>query len=325
MRLRFIKRLESLACCIRRRLFIILHRPNTAERFLATNVGIEPAEDVRTNPTQTRDATAIVSRETQSPLPFCHPEHKFIQRFPEILEPLTVPEHDSLKDSTFTFFSSFPPELRLQVWQYATSFSRVVEIQYTDPSLGLRYSASPRAPALLHTCQESRYEALKVYKACFGTKRVPKSIYINPARDVLFFRVAGPSQTWRYILGPNRSWQEQLRDVRRIALAHAGQYSGLVNMQFMKKTVCSFPNLEELVILWAQDMRERPLEGRGVNVIEQGPGHIDIEKYGSWRKAVRWKERIVDTWVREQWWRELGREPPIISVRHWCTRSESEW
>ena len=69
----------------------------------------------------------------------------------------------------------------------------------------------------------------------------------------------------------------------------------------------------------------RSYEGRGANIIEGGPGHTDSERQSSWRSAMRWKAGIVEAWDREQWWRVFGREPPSISVRHWCIRNESEW
>jgi hypothetical protein len=164
-----------------------------------------------------------------------------------------------------------------------------------------------------------------VYKPCFGTKKVPKSIYINPACDILFFRVGALTQTWRYMLGPNHIWREQMKDVRRIAFVCIERDGGFSSFRYMKKTLCAFPNLEELNVLWAEDALTRPLDGRGANVIERGLEHIDIKRYNSWRKAVRWKEMIVGLWDSDQWWRELGREPPIVSVKHWCMRNESEW
>ena len=93
----------------------------------------------------------------------------------------------------------------------------------------------------------------------------------------------------------------------------------------MKKTLCAFPNLEELIVLWAEDAPMRPLGGRGMNFIEHGLGHIDIKKYNSWCSALRWKKMIVELWDSDQWWRELGREPPTTSVKHWCMRNESDW
>lgn len=77
--------------------------------------------------------------------------------------------------------------------------------------------------------------------------------------------------------------------------------------------------------MWAEDARTRPHEGRGANVIEQETGHMGNERCDSWRSAVRWKQSIVEARKREQWWLRFGREPPAVSVRHWCMRNESEW
>jgi len=320
VKLKFMARLINLAWRIRRKFSTTLQRPNTAERASALNLTTDSAEDV--SPSPSTSLNPIVLRKRYPSQPACDLEHKSLMR---IFKRCTVPAYDFPEDSTFALFSNFPAEIRIQVWQYASSFSRVVEIQHIDPTTGLRRSASPPVPALLHACRESRYEALKVYKPCFGTKKVPKSIYINPACDVLFFRVGEPNQTWRYMLGPNHIWREQMKDVRRIAFLYIEQDSDLSSLRHMKKTLCAFPNLEELIVLWAEDAPMRPLGGRGMNFIEHGLGHIDIKKYNSWCSALRWKKMIVELWDSDQWWRELGREPPTTSVKHWCMRNESDW
>lgn len=325
MNIKFVARLNSLAWRIRRQFSSLLQGLNTAGSVPAADITTDPAENERKNPTQSRVATAAVPRERHQPPPACLLEPKPTNRHSTRLAPLPVPESDSPKDATFVFFSNLPAELRLQIWQYAVCFERVVEIQCMSGTIGFRHGATPRPPAVLHACRESRHEALKAYKVCFGTKKDPKSIYINPARDILFFRVPEQSETWRYILGQNSRWREQLKDVRRMAFMCLGRYVGPSSLRYMKKTMWAFPRLEELIVLWAEDARTRPVGGRGVNVIELAPGHANTERYTSWQSAMRWKEKIVEAWDREQWWMKFGREPPVISVRHWCMRNEGEW
>jgi hypothetical protein len=311
MRLRFVAWLRSLGSRIRRQF---------SDSQQELNAETDPVETLRTDPTPAGLATTVVSRERHPPQPRCHWENKFRETCFQRLSLLPVFEHDPPKEEIFVFFPNLPAELRLQVWQYVASFERVVEIQGINRTIGIRHGASPRPPAILHVCHESRYEALKVYKLCCGTKRLPKSIYLNPASDIIFFRVKEQIQIWQYILGPHALWREQLKHVRRIAMGHTSTTS----LRFMKKMVCSFPHLEELIILWAEDAYKRPYEGRATNYIESAPGHTDNRRYSYQHSAMIWKATIVAAWDGEQWWRKLGRDPPAVSVRHWCMRSDSE-
>lgn len=318
---RLYRSVNSLARRFRRQFSSLVQRAATVESARAANVASVPVENVRLDLALNEVASTIMSPIVNLVPPLCgelcQPEDKSIRAFSEKLALVAVPKSTPPEAEKSLFFATFPPEIRAQVWQYAASFERIVEIQYISRSEGIRHSASPHTAAILHVCSESRYEALKVYKLCFGTKKIPKSMYINPTSDILFFRVAEQSETWRFILGPNKLWREQLKNVRRIAFMCTG--SGRV--RFMKKTICSFPNLEELIFLWAEDAHTRPLEGRGVSYIERVPVHEERKRYSSWQSAMRWKENIEN----EFWWIKLERVPPIISVRHWCMRNASEW
>lgn len=318
---RLYRSVNYLAWCVRRQFSSLIHRPARASGLYATNAVVAPTESVRTDRSPTEVTTTVVSQ-GGSPIPPpcqlpCHLEKKPMKTFFQRLAIPPVLDSIPPKEENFPLFATFPAELRVQVWQYVASFERIVEIQYINRTQGFRHSASPRPPAILHVCHESRYEALKVYKLCFGTRKLSKSMYLNLRTDTLFFRVAEQSQTWRLILGPNSLWREQLKFVRRIAFTYIGSSS----LRFMKKTVCSFPNLEELIILWAEDAHTRPLAGRGVSYIERIPGHGDNKGYSSWQSAMKWKANIE----KEFWWKRFEPEAPVISVRHWCMRSTSEW
>jgi hypothetical protein len=318
---RLYRSVYNLARRFRRQFSSLVQRTATAESSRAANAASVPMESVRLGLAPTKVASTIALPIVNQVPPLCgglcHQENKSIRAFSKTLALAPVPESMPPKVENFPLFATFPPEIRVQVWQYSASFERIVEIQYAGRSKGIRHSASPRPPAILHVCSESRHEALKVYKPCFGTRKIPKSMYINPTSDILFFRVAAQSQTWRFILGPNSLWREQLKNVRRIAFT----YTGSNNVRFMKKTICSFPNLEELIILWAEDAYARPLEGRGVSYMEPVPGNGENKRYSSWQSAMRWKANIES----EFWSIKFERETPVISVRHWCMRNASEW
>lgn len=85
----------------------------------------------------------------------------------------------------FSYFADLPVELRLQIWGKACLCSRVVEVQY-DVNAG-RFVSSCKPPSVLHVCQESRHEALKIYKVCFGSPAMPPRIYICPELDRVYF------------------------------------------------------------------------------------------------------------------------------------------
>ncbi|KAI1476344.1 hypothetical protein F4774DRAFT_420856 [Daldinia eschscholtzii] len=85
--------------------------------------------------------------------------------------------------ASFTYFSLLPTELRLQIWRH-TCHQRVVEVLYD--SQNDRCTSSTAPPAVLHVCQESRFEALGIYRRSFGTKSHEPRIYFCPDLDVLY-------------------------------------------------------------------------------------------------------------------------------------------
>jgi len=93
----------------------------------------------------------------------------------------------------FHLFPQLPGELRLKIWKLALSTPRVVDIDCTKQSVeGERrwverfYSSTPQ-PALLHACQESRFEALSTntYLPAFTTKHSPNVIYVSFDQDTI--------------------------------------------------------------------------------------------------------------------------------------------
>ncbi|KAI1142134.1 hypothetical protein F5Y05DRAFT_409282 [Hypoxylon sp. FL0543] len=84
---------------------------------------------------------------------------------------------------SFTLFSLLPTELRLHIWRH-TCHPRVVEVLYDSQNDRCTTPTAP--PAILHACQESRFEALRIYKRSFGTKSHEPRIYFCPDIDTLY-------------------------------------------------------------------------------------------------------------------------------------------
>ncbi|KAI1369666.1 hypothetical protein F5Y08DRAFT_100163 [Xylaria arbuscula] len=85
--------------------------------------------------------------------------------------------------TSFPSFSLLPAELRLQIWR-ASCHRRVVEVFYD--SANRRCTTTTPVPAILHTCRESRCEALRVYKKSFGTTSHEPRIYFSREIDTLY-------------------------------------------------------------------------------------------------------------------------------------------
>ncbi|KAI2636893.1 hypothetical protein GGS26DRAFT_458778 [Hypomontagnella submonticulosa] len=85
--------------------------------------------------------------------------------------------------NSFPLFALLPTELRLQIWRQSCH-ERVVEVLYDGEED--RCSSSTAPPAILHTCHESRFEALRMYRRSFGTKSHDPRIYFCPDLDILY-------------------------------------------------------------------------------------------------------------------------------------------
>lgn len=114
--------------------------------------------------------------------------------------PLLIKPH---KADSFPEFRKLPAELRIKIWQFAIPEARTVVIKSphsrkTVPTSldkvlpggldGAETWQSPTAvPALLHVNAEARHEALKHYSLSLGVSEAEPRVYIDFARDTLFF------------------------------------------------------------------------------------------------------------------------------------------
>lgn len=236
-------------------------------------------------------------------------------------QPAAVPE--PAHQEGFPRFMDLPVEIRLLIWHFASTGGRVVELQWSRWEMGFNNSAAPRPAAVLHACRESREAALKVFRPYFGMRGQRKPIYVDPVNDVLFFRLPPGSFVWQWMiewmkrrkrLRREDLFREELRGIRRVAfLGRDIEYN---NSPFSRRPVRLLPDLEELIILWA-DWSMRPFEGRGFNLIEGVSPCVN-------HTHTNLSQEIKPLW---QWEAQFGfsnlrSKKLVVSLRHWCVRAE---
>jgi hypothetical protein len=86
--------------------------------------------------------------------------------------------------ASFTRFGELPTELRLRIWENASFFQRIVELNYCV--VDRKFSISGPPPAIFYVNQESREIALKFYSKSFGTVNHPAEIYFNTVSDIIY-------------------------------------------------------------------------------------------------------------------------------------------
>ncbi|CAH0043122.1 unnamed protein product [Clonostachys solani] len=115
--------------------------------------------------------------------------------------------------TTFHLFSKLPAELRLRIWEFNLPAWRIVPLRCgsdisapppsslgpdpddatTNQSLtgskpaAIDCSSSALIPANLHTCVESRTQALSHYSLSFSFARQPPHVFFDPRTDILYF------------------------------------------------------------------------------------------------------------------------------------------
>ncbi len=111
--------------------------------------------------------------------------------------------------TTFPLFSFLPFEVRLQIWYYAVTQPRTLNITsdgYSGPS---RWTYTEPLPASLSACHDSRVEALKRYKLPLGQNDECPNIYINFSADTLRFELltgSNVSLTFERDGDPEKPW-----------------------------------------------------------------------------------------------------------------------
>ncbi|KAJ4153403.1 hypothetical protein LMH87_009891 [Akanthomyces muscarius] len=172
--------------------------------------------------------------------------------------------------ASFSLFSELPPEIRLRIWHYSLPGPRIVPIRCGVDQLApgsLRSLAAATGcttttpnPTNLHICAESRAEAIKSYRRCFGFAYRPGHIYFNPSRDVLYF---GPRKGYMNTEAQFRTCMtmcnsSELAAVRRVAVSDAifwiddtyrSMTAASITMDVLRIIDQRLPNLEELAFV----------------------------------------------------------------------------
>ncbi|KAF5017945.1 hypothetical protein F66182_10092 [Fusarium sp. NRRL 66182] len=169
--------------------------------------------------------------------------------------------------NSFPNFSKLPAELRLKIWNYNLSQTRLVSIRCgsswpgCSDSLSWTGCTSPATiPANLHACPESRTEALKHYNLEFGFARGPGQVFFHPDRDILYFGprdgyMAADSQfqTCMSMCDP-----QELAAVRRLAIndslfwvdtTYRSMTAASLTVELLRRIQARMPGLDEIIFV----------------------------------------------------------------------------
>lgn len=121
----------------------------------------------------------------------------------------------------FTLFPLLPSEIRVYIWELATTVPNTLELSCSTPpticSLPTWWSHTP-APALFHTTSESRAVALSVFTLLeFGGTQIgvswPRKLYMNFEYDTLSLDNDLHSRYARSLLVDNEMIKEKLKRI----------------------------------------------------------------------------------------------------------------
>ncbi|KAF4987512.1 hypothetical protein FGRMN_10327 [Fusarium graminum] len=206
-------------------------------------------------------------------------------------------------------FCKLPTELRLKIWNYNLPPTRLVPLQCgsgCSKSLSWTGCTSPAPiPANLHTCAESRSEALKHYGLGFGFARGPGQVFLDPERDILYFGprdgyMAADSQfqTCMSMCDP-----EELAVVRRLAVndalfwvdeSYRSMTAASLTVELLRRIQARMPALEELIFI--PRVEESP---ESVNYVE--PTMVYVRMARQIQTAVNTLSQQAPGWTPPCW------------------------
>ncbi|KAK0105427.1 hypothetical protein ONS95_004204 [Cadophora gregata] len=86
---------------------------------------------------------------------------------------------------TFIPFLTLPSELRIKIWKFGFPEPRVVPVRFNRASQ--QYTSTTAPPALAHACSQSRSIFLETYTKLVLSPRYTSTVFVDFARDTLFF------------------------------------------------------------------------------------------------------------------------------------------
>ncbi|RDW74071.1 hypothetical protein BP5796_07513 [Coleophoma crateriformis] len=169
--------------------------------------------------------------------------------------------------TTFHSFFKLPLELRITIWNLSLE-PRYVKIKWSGKHRRCISSNTENSiPALLHTCQESRTEALKTYALCFGHTPEFATVYFSYELDAAYIHWetfgAAPGRLGRKI------GEVDFARVRRL-LIH--EYSLMAHVEDSMRELTRFTGLKAMVVICEADSTG---EQFGCNAVIDIAGMID--------------------------------------------------
>ncbi|RDL39979.1 uncharacterized protein BP5553_04319 [Venustampulla echinocandica] len=206
----------------------------------------------------------------------------------------------------FHLFPRLAPELRLKIWREACS-PRTVTIRYSLEQD--RCICASKPPAILHTSHESRTEALKTYKLCFGTPSHPAHIYFSPYRDTLYLprhREMGYDETLRDFKTLVEDREGVLNEIRHVAIEHVDPGVKRPWEPYNKASVLrNFPKLQEVTLVLCNSKGQETVDlDEEVEFVppKEDPGKL-LRLWVDFRQNFVMEERMLENVSRE-----LGKE-----------------
>ncbi|TVY83790.1 hypothetical protein LSUE1_G001907 [Lachnellula suecica] len=203
--------------------------------------------------------------------------------------------------TAFTLFPLLAPEIRINIWQHAC-LERTVTVRYDQDRNRCLSSSTP--PAILQANHESRVEAQKLYKLCFGTASHPAKIYFNPYHDTLYLprhREMGYDETLRDFKNIVKDEEGILDEVRQMAVEHVDvevkrPWESYNKASFLRE----FRKLEQvvLVLLTGQD-DEIPLDQEVVFVEAKDDLESLLRMWVDFRQSFLMEEKLLENVCRE--------------------------
>ncbi|KAF6838099.1 hypothetical protein CPLU01_02707 [Colletotrichum plurivorum] len=224
--------------------------------------------------------------------------------------------------SHFHLFRKLPTELRLRIWSFNLPPPRVVSIRCGAKSLSFSsHALSPppstsgctshaAVPVNLHVCHESRSEAIKSYRLCFGVTRNPGQIFFDKANDVLYFgaRDGYMASEAQFLTVMALCEPRDLADVRHLAIndslfwvdsTYQSMSAANLTVEVLKQVRLRMPCLERLVFV---PRDENPVYDDEIELVEANTqGALEQRMARQLEAAMKAVCGMYPDWTPPQW------------------------
>ncbi|KAH8660946.1 hypothetical protein BGZ60DRAFT_115252 [Tricladium varicosporioides] len=214
---------------------------------------------------------------------------------------------------SFSLFITLPSELRLKIWSLALPEPRVVPVRYNRHQK--QYTSDAPPPSLLHACSESREQFLSVYEKLRLSQKYDSAVFVDFARDTIFFDSldCSPEGDLSYDLATSLqshkilslAVESQVWEVLRVF-----RYESLSEVKLIK-------NLKTIALVLRQGY-DRGI--RHTNTLGYDAGQeatlieVDSNTIGSEIRNVHWYVESLK-WDLEREW--LHSDPPNVQMWIW--------